>query len=316
MEMQQNLTKINILVAVIFILLAQLVTGINITGSKYIIETTPILVLVESRFIIGALFLVVVFLCLSKKKKKAEFAAVKTLNKKQWLVLIGQALGGGALFNLIMLAGVQFTSASMAGVITSTLPAMVLVLMFLLLGVRLTPLKIICVCLAILGLIIININGIIQPKITGLNLLGDFIVFLSMIPEAMYYVLVKAMPLHIKPLTNALLVNIINAVFVAPFMFCTHYDTLYKLSALQYWIILLLGIVSGLFYLFWTKGCQYLEASTTGMMTALMPIFTLILSWLFLSETINLTQTLAMFLIIGSIIVGNWRRKRRKLDKF
>lgn len=310
MEKQQSFTKLNVFVAIIFVLLAQLVTGINITGSKYIIETTPILVLVESRFIIGALFLSIVFLCLSKQKKQVELTAIKTLNKKQWLVLVGQALGGGALFNLIMLAGVQFTSASMAGVITSTLPSMVLVLMFLLLGVRLTPLKIICVCLAILGLIIINVNGVIQPRITGLNLLGDFIVFLAMVPEAMYYVLVKAMPLNITPLTNAILVNVINSVFVAPFMFFTHYDTLHNLSSLQCWIISLLGIVSGLFYLFWTKGSQYLEASTTGMMTASMPIFTLILSWLFLSETINLTQLLAMFLIIGSIIVGNWRRKK------
>ncbi|MED7819234.1 MULTISPECIES: DMT family transporter [unclassified Francisella] len=311
MEIQQNHTRINILIAVIFVLLAQLVTGINITGSKYIIETTPILVLVESRFIIGALFLIVVFLFLNKKKKKAEIIAIKSLNKKQWLVLVGQALGGGALFNLIMLAGVQFTSASMAGVITSTLPAMILVLMFFILGVRLTPLKIICVGLAILGLIIININGMIQPKITTLNLLGDFIIFVAMVPEAMYYVLVKVMPLNIKPLSNALLVNIINAIFVAPFMFFTHYDTLQNLTSLQYWIILLLGIVSGLFYLFWTKGSEFLEASTTGMMTALMPIFTLVISWLFLNETINLTQTLAMLLIIVSIIIGNWRRKRR-----
>lgn len=127
MEKQQSFTKFNVFVAIIFVLLAQLVTGINITGSKYIIETTPILVLVESRFIIGALFLTIVFLCLSKQKKQVELTAIKTLNKKQWLVLVGQALGGGALFNLIMLAGVQFTSASMAGVITSTLPAMVLV---------------------------------------------------------------------------------------------------------------------------------------------------------------------------------------------
>lgn len=59
----------------------------------------------------------------------------------------------------------------------------------------------------------------IQPKITALNLLGDFIIFIAMVPEAMYYVLVKIMPLNIKPLSNALLVNIINAIFVAPFMF-------------------------------------------------------------------------------------------------
>jgi drug/metabolite transporter (DMT)-like permease len=309
MKVLQNFTKINI-VAIAFVLLAQLATGINITGSKYIIETTPILVLVESRFLIGALFLIIIFLCLNKQKKKAEFVMLKTLNKKQWLVLIGQALGGGALFNLIMLAGIQFTSASMAGVITSTLPAMVLVLMFLLLGVRLSLLKIICVCLAVLGLIIINLNGIVQPKITGLNILGDFIIFFAMIPEAMYYVLVKAMPLHISSLTNALVVNLINVVFIAPFMFLTHYDALQKFDSLQCWIILLLGVVSGLFYLFWTKGSQYLEASTTGMLTALMPIFTLVLSWLFLSETINLTQTLAMLLIIGSIIIGNWRRRK------
>ena len=299
----------NIFVSIIFVLLAQLITGINITGSKYIIESIPILILVESRFIIGALFLVLIFPLASREKQKKELQAVKVLNKKQWFVLVAQALGGGALFNLIMMAGVQFTSASMAGVITSTLPATVIIFMFLILGIRLTRLKIICVTLAVLGLFVININGMVQPQITSLNLLGDFIILIAMVPEAMYYVFAKALPLNIKPLTGSILINTINALVLAPFMFFTHYDSIEHINFLQWLIILLLGVTSGLFYLFWSKGCEYLEASTTGMMTALMPIFTLILSWIFLSEILTLVQGLAMLLIIVSIIVGNWKKK-------
>ena len=181
--------------------------------------------------------------------------------------------------------------------------------MFLILGIRLTRLKVICVALAVVGLFIININGMVQPQITGLNLLGDFIILIAMVPEAMYYVFAKALPLNIKPLTGSILINSINAIILAPFLFFTHYDTLEHINWLQWLIILLLGVTSGLFYLFWSKGCEYLEASTTGMMTALMPIFTLILSWIFLSETLSLTQGLAMLLIIGSIIVGNWKKR-------
>jgi drug/metabolite transporter (DMT)-like permease len=306
--------KQNLMISIMFVVLAQLITGVNITTSKYLIESLPILFLVESRFIIAVFSLGAIFIFASKTHKQREYLSIKSFSKKQWLVLIGQALGGGAFFNLLMMWGVKYTSASMAGVITSSLPAMVIIFMFFMLGIKLTRRKLICVGLAVAGLFIININGVMQPKISAMNLVGDLIIFLAMVPEAMYYVLSKALPLNIKPLTASIMINIINAILLIPFLFFLHYGFLSQLSLFEWSLIFLLGITSGLFYLFWSKGCEVIDASTSGMITALMPVFTLILSWLFLNEIISLVQMLAMLLIIASIFVGNWKKSTRTLS--
>ena len=304
---EKNTSNQILLIGLTFIVLAQLATSINITSSKYIIQTIPIVFLLESRFIIGVVFLMLFSLFLSQTKKQKEFAAIKKLNGKQWLVLLGQTLVGGVLFNLIMLIGLQYTSATMAGVITSILPAMVITFMFLILGIQLTRLKIICVFLAILGLFIISVSRLNQSSGLGGKLLGDFIVFLALVPESLYYVFTKLMPLNIKPLTASIIINFINALLLSPALLFLDYSFFNNLHYLEWSILCLLGVMSGLIYLFWPKGMQYLEASTVGILTALMPIFTLILASFFLNESINWLQGLSMLLIINSIIIGNWQ---------
>src|SRR5690606_22089059 len=140
-----------------------------------------------------------------------------------------------------------------------------------------------------------------------INLLGDLIILIALVPEALYYVITKAIPLNISPLIGSMMINIINALIILPLMFFIHYEFIPLLSLWQWCVLFILGITSGLFYLFWSKGCLHIEASTAGMMTALMPIFTLIMSWIFLSEGISFIQFIGMLFIIFSIFVGHYK---------
>jgi drug/metabolite transporter (DMT)-like permease len=290
------------------ILVAQFVTGINITGSKYLVEHIPLIFLLEMRFIIGAITLLFILVVTHKTHELKDLSLMPT---KAWWVLIGQALAGGALFNLLMLSGIHYTSATMAGIITSTLPAIVIIAMWLLLKSPVSRLQWLCVGTAIIGLMVVNGHSPNNDSnSTGLAWWGNLLILLAMLPEAGYYVLAKIMKLPVSALVGSIAINIINAIAILPLLLWVNFDFINTLSGFDWLLLLILGFASGLFYLCWSKGCEYLSATTTGMLTALMPIFTLVLSALCLNEMISPLQLFGMGIIIVSIIIGNYRVNR------
>ncbi|WP_264770462.1 DMT family transporter, partial [Coxiella burnetii] len=59
---------------------------------------------------------------------------------------------------------------------------------------------------------------------------------------------------------------------------------------------------SALFYVFWFSGCNHVSSSSAGLITAFMPIATLIIAYLFLGERITVFQLLGLGLVILSIV--------------
>ncbi len=280
-----------------------MVTGINITGSKFLVSNLSIIALLEIRFIVGS---IVLLACIPfiKKTNNAQSNSIASLSKKDWLVLIAQALCAGMLFNLLMLSGIQFTSASMAGLITSTLPAMIIVLSFIIFRQRITRFKALCILFATIGLIAINGSSLSNHDFSALSIIGDVIIFLAMIPEALYYVISKFKNTQLPAVKSAFLMNLINAIAMIPLLFFANWHELLSLSINAYFVLFLVSIASALFYLFWFLGCDQVSASTAGLVTAAMPISTLALSFVFLGEHITLVQGIGTLLILLSIVFG------------
>ncbi|WP_119344541.1 DMT family transporter [Facilibium subflavum] len=288
--------------SIFFLIMAQAVTGINITGSKYLVAHLPIIVLLEIRFVIGS---IVLLSCIPFFGNKNKNDRISKLNKKDWGILIAQALCAGMAFNLLMLSGIQFTSASMAGLITSTLPAIIILLSFVFFKQRITRFKLLCIIFATIGLVAINGPNLRGTNASLISLLGDAIILLAMIPEASYYVISKFKSTHLSPVKSAFLMNIINAIAMVPILFFANWHKLFTLSTTGYGVLLLVSLASALFYLFWFLGCNNVSTSTAGLLTAFMPISTLLLSFLFLNEAITLLQGIGTLLILSSIVFGS-----------
>ncbi|MBK2125774.1 DMT family transporter [Fangia hongkongensis] len=289
--------------SVFYLILAQVVTGINITGSKYLVAHLPIVALLEIRFIVGSIVLLCCIPFFNKQQKSAS--SIRALNKSDWGILILQALCAGMFFNLMMLSGIQFTSASMAGLITSTLPAIIIVLSFFIFKQRITRFKLLCIIFATIGLIAINAPNMHGSSFSAYSLLGDVIILFAMIPEALYYVLSKFKATKLSAVKAAFLMNLINAIAMLPIIFFAHWGSLLELNLTGSAVLLLVSIVSALFYLFWFMGCNQVSSTTAGLITAFMPISTLGLSFIFLGEKITLIQGIGTLLILLSIIFGS-----------
>lgn len=287
---------------VVFLILAQTMVGINIVSSKYLLSSAPILFLLMIRFALASLILLPLH-WLTPAKKQSIYYHFSQLKRNDWLFILAQALSAGVLFNFFMLLGLHYTDANVAGIITSALPAMIAVMSWIILGEKISGKKSLCVFFATAGLIIIACD-----KWHGLgdthSFSGDAIVFFSLFPEAAYYVLCKLHPNRLPVFLISSLLNAINAIilaFISVFSI-THWNNLH-INFENGLILFILGLSSGLFYVFWFFGSQRVDGIMASLSTAVMPVITVIFAWLFLGELLTLWQLAGMGLVIFSIAI-------------
>lgn len=276
-------------------MMAQLMVGINIVSSKYLIPDMPILFLLVMRFLIASVFLYVIHLFIADKNN----TKLSMLTGRDWQFIIAQALCAGALFNFLLLLGLNYTEASVAGIITSVLPAMIAIMSVIFLKERLTLLSILCITFAVLGLLIINAHNFASARLDGL--LGDAIILLSLLPESTYYVLAKIYDNKLPLFFVATLMNAINLpVLLITMIFTSQWYA--QFNWIDGVVLFIAGISSGLFYVFWFWGCKQVKGSVAGLFTAFMPVTTLIVAWIALGESITILQTCGMILVMISVV--------------
>jgi drug/metabolite transporter (DMT)-like permease len=291
----------NLAIGLLFLALAQIMTATNIVGSKYLVAFLPIVFLLTIRFtlsfvILGSLH----WILLGRKNKLSKY--FEQLDKKDWLVIVAQAVCAGVLFNFLMLLGLHYTDANIAGIITSALPAIIAIISWIVLREKITFKKGLCIFFATLGLLVISI-GKLQFNGNHLSLLGVIIILLSLLPEAGYYVLSKVHPNRLPVFLISAILNGINALILWPLLFFfINWHTLH-ISGFLWLILIIVGLTSGLFYTFWFLGSHRVDATLASLSTAFMPVMTVLIAWLALAEKINGSEFLGMSLVIISVII-------------
>jgi drug/metabolite transporter (DMT)-like permease len=118
--------EINVAFAYLQLALSMAFVGINIPVGKVIVAHVPVF-FSELRFLIALLIL------LPLLRKRGEWKGTWRLNEGK--TMFWQAYFGVFLFSVCMLYGVQYTSATSAGIITSTVPACIALFSFLLFAI-------------------------------------------------------------------------------------------------------------------------------------------------------------------------------------
>ncbi|KTC82756.1 transmembrane protein [Legionella cincinnatiensis] len=281
-----------------FLILAQIMVGVNIVASKYVLSSIPILFILTLRFTLAAIILFFLHALISSKKASMSYY-FSQLKQKDWFFIIAQALSAGVLFNFFMLGGLQYTDANVAGIITSALPALIALMSWIILSEKISGKKIICVGFATLGLAIIGFDKLSSVQASH-SFWGDMLVLLSLIPEATYYILSK---MHTPTLPVFLISSLLNAINALLLMLCLFFCSWDNLSIHFFdWLILfILGLSTGLFYVFWFLGCQKVDGVMASLSTAIMPLATVILAWIVLGERLTIGQTIGMGMVLLSI---------------
>lgn len=277
--------------------LAQVCVGINIVLSKGLIEHINPLVLLAVRFSIASVFMFALVLT----QHGYDHEQVRALNFRGWLVLLAEGIGAGVAFNFIMLHGLSYTDANSAGLITSLLPAVIIVMNLIFFRQRLTARMLQSVGLSIVGLVLINLG---KNSAASINpLVGNLLVFLALIPDSLYYVFSKLYPLRIPALFKVLILNAINLPILYLVLLFTPEISLASINFYDWLLMVVIGVTSALFFVFWQAGIKRIDAAYAALSTAFMPLATVILAWLILGESLDFIKMAGMVLVIFSIII-------------
>ncbi len=301
--MKNTLTKKDYAIGYTELALAQCCVGLNVISGKYLISFFPIFILLAIRFAIGCAGMMAI----------ARFKGIGFLNtyhnftvlsSKDKLLLFFQAACGGFLFNVFILYGMKTTTATDAGIISSITPIMIFILAAIFLREKITSQKLLAIVIVVVGLVVLNM-GNTSASMEG-ALIGNLLVLLAVIPEALFTILSKSVGKKISEMEAVILVNLFNFILFVPFALFSFKD--FHPTHIEtgiYAQLLLYGITGGImFFLLWYRGLTKINANTAALFTGVMPVSTTLLAFIFLNEPITNSAIVGMVLVIIAIFVG------------
>ncbi len=294
--------------------LAQCAVGINFVLAKYLIDNMPASVYMSYRFLLAGLFLGAWLLI---KKIPLKDPQHPKLTQQDKYALIAQALTAGILFNYLATTGMVYTTATSAGIIASSLPVVVIGFSCWLLKEKLRGYQACAVLLAMLSMLILNLDNVSEPMNAQGSLWGDFLVFLAMIPEALYIIISKKLQGRVTALGAAFFANALSALLSPLLWFTEPSSTLmdWNVAPAFWWALTGSAACSVIFYWLWMRGLTQTSANTAAAFGAVMPIAASITAVFFLGEHFGMYEAIALVLVLGSLFVAirPWQQTPVKL---
>ena len=254
-----------------------------------------------ARGFMGLVFLLGVMLL---TKKKPDLPAIR----KNLLLL---AVSGAAMgFNWILLfESYRYTTVATATVCYYLAPLMLL-LACPLLGERLTAKKLLCVGIALVGLVFVS--GVLQQIPTKEELLG--IAF--GLGAAVLYASVMFMNKKLSPIPaydKTILQLGSAAIVILPYILLTEGLPSFTLTAIQWVLLIVVGIVhTGIAYALYFGSMKNLRAQTIAVFSYLDPVIAVLLSALVLRETMTWGNILGAVFILGSALYSEFPTKSKE----
>lgn len=253
-----------------------------------------------ARGFMGLVFLLGVMLF---TKKKPNLPAIR--RNLLLLAVSGAAMG----FNWILLfESYRYTTVATATVCYYLAPLMLL-LACPLLGERLTAKKLLCVGIALVGLVFVS--GVLQQIPTKEELWG--IAF--GLGAAVLYASVMFMNKKLSPIPaydKTILQLGSAAIVILPYILLTEGLPSFSLTAIQWVLLIMVGIVhTGIAYALYFGSMKNLRAQTIAVFSYLDPVIAVLLSALVLRETMTWGNILGAILILGSALYSELPTKEK-----
>ena len=247
------------------------------------------------RALIGSLFLMTVIFLM---KKKISWTLVK--GNALFLVLSSIALGSNWIF---LFQAYKHTTISNAALSYYFAPVFVLILSPLVLKEKLSVKKIICIGVAMVGMLLIVGNGGLSSS--GLD---DLIGIGYGLMAAVFYASLMLFNKFIKNM-DGLETTFIQlgtaTLLLMPYVFFTEGFGILEVSSSSIPFIVILGVVhTGIGFLLFFSGMQKLKGQSIAALSYVDPITSLVISAVILQEQMTFVQILGGVLLLGSTFIS------------
>ncbi|MEK3953641.1 DMT family transporter [Psychrobacillus sp. FSL K6-1464] len=247
------------------------------------------------RGLIGSLFLTTVMFLM---KKKISWAIVRV--NALILLLSSIALGGNWIF---LFQAFKHTTLSNATLSYYFAPVIVLIVSPFVLKEKLSVKKIICIAVAMLGMLFIVGNGGVNTS--GLNdLIGIGYGLMAAVLYASLMLLNKFIK-NMDGLETTVLQLGTATILLMPYVFFTEGFGILEVSSSSIPFILILGVIhTGIGFLLFFSGMQKLKGQSIAALSYADPITSLVISALILQEQMTFVQILGGALLLGATFVS------------
>ena len=198
----------------------------------------------------------------------------------------------------------QYTTASQAGMITSMMPLMTAIGAAIALKEVITKKVIIGSLLAVVGAVWLSLSA--QSSEHASNpLLGNFLEFCAMICGAWYAIAIRYLTQRFSALFLTAVQAFVGAIFFLP-LAIWEYNTLNMTlnTEVILWILYLGIVVTIGGYGMFNLALSRIEASRASVFVNLIPVFTVILAYLFLGEVLKPVELIASGVILCGVVIS------------
>jgi drug/metabolite transporter (DMT)-like permease len=229
---------------------------------------------------------------------------------RKTMLLLG-VIGVGT-HNALAYLGLNYTTATNGVILNSFVPVMIITLSWAFLGERLTVLQSLGVAVSLAGVLTILSGGSLSELLAFRLNAGDLLIILSMAMWSVYTICLRWRPSGLHMLTFLFALMVIGdlavlPLFVAEFAFGRHM----AVTAANITALLAVALFSSvLAYIFWNRGVDLVGANVAGLFVHLMPVFGVLLAWVFLGERMAAFHVAGIALILTGIVVTSRYRRR------
>ena len=289
------------LAAMLLLVASMAMTGANVPLGKAIVTDMPVTVYLVFRFAVASAALALI-------AGREPGRPLRDLTSHEWCGIAVLGIVGSVLFTYFVMEGVARTSGADAGIITATLPAVV-VLIGLALGERPTAGQLAMIALAVAGVALVQVTA--APGGSS-SALGNLLVGLAVLCEAAFVVVARRIAGGIGPIRLSLAVALVSLAVCLPFGLpaLAAFDPArvgLGIWALATWHAL---AASALCTILWYRGAPHVEPWAAGLATAAVPVAALATAVLFLGETIDAVRLAGAVLVILAIAAGTSGQRR------
>jgi drug/metabolite transporter (DMT)-like permease len=215
--------------------------------------------------------------------------------------------------------GLKSTSPTISAVIIAMIPLFTPLLAFFALKEKLSWLNISGIFISFLGIGIMLIN----PDLSlGASPAGVLLLLAAVASAVIYSVFLKRLTEKYSPLSIITYQNAIGVMYFLPLFLLLDFKSFIQVRPNLELIAALLQLAvfaSSLAFIFFTMAVRELGVSRTNVFSNLIPVFTAIFSFIFISETFTVNKIAGMVIVISGVMItqvkpGSWNYFKRRVS--
>lgn len=226
---------------------------------------------------------------------------------EHWLTILALATFSVGAFNSLLYFAAVTTTATNIALINTTIPIMVALLSWLLLGDRTRPIQALGIALAVVGILVVVGRG----ELTTLTALqaqpGDLLMVLAVFCWGLFSVLLRRQSVPLTPLAFLTVQVALGTLVILPFYLVDlwFFSGGFEVGVGSLVPLLYFAIFPGLLaYAFWNHAVHQVGPARSAIFMYLTPVFATVLATVFLDETLGMPHMVGGLLILAGLYLA------------